>query len=142
MTDARDAIRAALERMNREQLALNDRPGHGLWQDITPYLDDMVDAIAAKPVDLEQAFDPKDNLEASIRYALNKWGGAMTDARDELAALIRKAGWDAQDSPDYEKCGFDSDLFIADAIIAAGWTSPRDERMEQILDAMGAWDDE
>lgn len=44
----------------------------------------------------------------------------MTAARDELAQIIRKAGWDAQDSPDYEKCGFDSDLFIADAILAAG----------------------
>ena len=48
----------------------------------------------------------------------------MTDARDELAELIRKAGWDAQDSPDYEKCGFDSDRFIADAILSAGWWAP------------------
>ena len=49
----------------------------------------------------------------------------MTAARDELAQIIRKAGWDAQDSPDYEKCGFDSDLFIADAILAAGWRAPK-----------------
>jgi hypothetical protein len=48
----------------------------------------------------------------------------MSDDRTKLAELIRKAGWDAQDSPDYEKCGFDSDLFTADAILAAGWRAP------------------
>ena len=74
MTDARDTFRAALERINREQLALNDRTDRGLWQDITPYLDDLADAIAAKPVAMEKVFDPKDNLEASIRYVLNEWG--------------------------------------------------------------------
>jgi hypothetical protein len=55
------------------------------------------------------------------------------DDRTTLAELIRKAGWDAQDSPDYEKCGFDSDLFTADAILARYHLVPK------VIEAPADW---
>lgn len=50
----------------------------------------------------------------------------MTSYRDQLADLIRKAGWDAREADEANgyRCGFDPDRFIADAILAAGWRPP------------------
>lgn len=43
-----ETFRQRLERINREQLALNDTADRGLWQDMTPYLDDIAEALAPK----------------------------------------------------------------------------------------------
>jgi hypothetical protein len=50
----------------------------------------------------------------------------MSDPRDDLAALIWRAGQDARDAYHAAgyRCGFDPDRFIADAILAAGWRPP------------------
>lgn len=66
----------------------------------------------------------------------------MTDARDELAGLIRTSLNADSRLVDRGYVGENDVYDTADAIIAAGWSSPRDEREEKILDAMGAWDDE
>jgi hypothetical protein len=54
--------------------------------------------------------------------------------RNDLAEVLRKSRWDAQESPDYEACGFDSDLFAADAILAAGWRPPIHVHEPEVLD--------
>ena len=63
-------------------------------------------------------------------------------ARDDLAELIRTSLNADSRLVDRGYVGENDIYDAADAIIAAGWSSPRDERTEKILDAMGAWDDE
>lgn len=68
--DRRAAMRAQFEEMNRQQLALNGKNGNGLWQDMTPHLDDIAEMMTpAYP--LAETFDPLANIKASVQYFLN-----------------------------------------------------------------------
>jgi len=62
---------AQLEEMNRQQLALNGLHGNGLWQDMTPYIDDLVEMMTPTypPAD---TFDPLANIKASEAYGTKR----------------------------------------------------------------------